>query len=149
MKIPLSWLQRHVALTATPAAIADDLVRLGHEVEGVELPRAAVKGVRVGLIESKAPHPDADKLSLLKVNIGEQTPLEIVCGASNMDAGDKVPVATIGTSLPNGLKIKKGKIRGAVSCGMCCSETELGLAESSDGLMILPADAPVGAEVGE
>ncbi len=149
MKIPFSWLKKHVALTATPAQIADNLVRLGHEVEGVEMPRTAVKGVRVGLIESKIPHPDADKLSLLKVNIGEAEPLSIVCGAANMDAGDKVPVATIGTCLPNGLAIKKGKIRGEVSFGMCCSEVELGLAEESEGLLILPADAPVGAEVGE
>jgi len=138
-----------VALTATPAKISDDLIRLGHEVEGVEEPRAAVKGVRVGLIESKIPHPDADKLSLLKVNIGEIKPLDIVCGASNMDAGDKVPVATIGTLLPNGLKIRKGKIRGEVSCGMCCSEAELGLADDAAGLLILPDDAPIGAEVGE
>ncbi|GAV21413.1 phenylalanyl-tRNA synthetase beta chain [Mariprofundus micogutta] len=149
MKIPFSWLKEQVALTSTPAQIADDLVRLGHEVEGVELPRAGVSGVRVGQITSKAPHPDADKLSLLKVDIGEAAPLDIVCGASNMGEGDKIPVATIGTSLPNGLKIKKGKIRGETSCGMCCSETELGLADESAGLLILPADAPVGVEVGE
>ena len=149
MKIPFSWLKKHVALAANPDQIADDLVRLGHEVEGVETPRDAVKGVRVGLIESKTAHPDADKLSLLEVNIGEAEPLDIVCGAANMGEGDKVPVATIGTALPGGLKIKKGKIRGEVSCGMCCSEVELGLAEDSDGLLILPADAPVGAEIGE
>jgi len=149
MKVPFSWLKKYVKLTATPTRIADDMVRLGHEVEGVEEPRAAVKGVRVGLIESKIPHPDADKLSLLKVNIGEAEPLGIVCGASNMDAGDKVPVATIGTLLPNGLKIRKGKIRGEVSCGMCCSEAELGLAEDAAGLLILPDDAPIGVEVGE
>jgi phenylalanyl-tRNA synthetase beta chain len=149
MKIPYSWLQEHVKLTAPAVQIADDLVRLGHEVEAVEQPRAAVLGVRVGLIESKITHPDADKLSLLKVNIGETELLDIVCGASNMDEGDKVPVATIGTSLPNGLKIKKGKIRGEVSCGMCCSVAELGLAEDVAGLLILPADAPLGAEVGE
>jgi len=149
MKIPFSWLKKYVALTATPTQIADDLVRLGHEVEGVELPRAAVKGVRVGFIESKIPHPDADKLSLLKVNIGEAEPLGIVCGAANMDEGDKVPVATIGTSLPNGMTIKKGKIRGEVSFGMCCSEAELGLAEDAAGLLILPTGAPIGAEVGE
>ncbi len=149
MKIPFSWMKQHVQLTATPTEIADDLIRLGHEVEVVEQPRAAVKGVRVGLIESKIPHPNADKLSLLKVNIGEKEPLEIVCGAANMGEGDKVPVATIGTLLPNGLKIKKGKIRGEVSCGMCCSEAELGLAEDAAGLLILPADAPIGAQVGE
>ncbi|TLS65743.1 phenylalanine--tRNA ligase subunit beta [Mariprofundus erugo] len=149
MKIPFSWLKAYVPLTSTPEQIAADLVRLGHEVEGVELPRAGVKGVRVGLILSKRPHPDADKLSLLQLDIGEAEPLAIVCGASNMGEGDKVPVATIGTSLPNGLKIKKGKIRGETSCGMCCSETELGLAEDASGLLILPADAPVGMEVGE
>jgi len=149
MKIPFSWLKEQVALTSTPAQIADDLVRLGHEVEGIEQPRGAVKGVLVGEITSKQPHPDADKLSLLKVNVGQAELLDIVCGASNMGAGDKIPVATIGTSLPNGLTIKKGKIRGETSCGMCCSETELGLADESAGLLILPADAPVGMEIGD
>ncbi|MDX8391903.1 MAG: phenylalanine--tRNA ligase subunit beta [Mariprofundaceae bacterium] len=149
MKIPFSWLKKHAEFTATAAEIADKLVRLGHEVEAVEMPRAAVKGVRVGLIEAKIKHPNADKLSLLKVNIGEKEALDIVCGAANMDEGDKVPVATIGTSLPSGLKIKKGKIRGEVSCGMCCSEVELGVAEDSAGLLILPREAPIGAEVGE
>ncbi|ATX79035.1 phenylalanyl-tRNA synthetase beta subunit [Mariprofundus aestuarium] len=149
MKIPFSWLKEHVALTKSAAEIADDLVRLGHEVEGVEEPRAAVKGVLVGHILSKEAHPDADKLSLLKVDVAGDAPLDIVCGAANMDAGDKVPVATIGTTLPNGLTIKKGAIRGQTSFGMCCSEVELGLADESAGLLILPKDAPVGAQVGE
>ncbi|MCF7822053.1 MAG: phenylalanine--tRNA ligase subunit beta [Mariprofundaceae bacterium] len=149
MKLPLSWLKSHVALTDDVATIATHLVRLGHEVEGVEEPRSAVKGVRVGHIIEKKPHPDADKLSLLKVEIGDKQPLTIVCGASNMGEGDKVPVATIGTTLPNGLVIKQGKIRGETSFGMCCSEVELGLADESAGLLILPGDAPVGAEVGE
>ncbi|MES0371825.1 MAG: phenylalanine--tRNA ligase subunit beta [Mariprofundaceae bacterium] len=149
MKISLSWLKEHTPLTHSAESIADDLIRLGHEVEGIELPRAGVKGVRVGSILEMNPHPDADKLKLLKVDIGDAEPLAIVCGASNMSLGDKVPVATIGTTLPNGLKIKKGKIRGETSFGMCCSEVELGLAEDAAGLLILPADAPVGAEVGE
>jgi len=149
MKTPYSWLKKYVPLSAAPEKIAEDLVRLGHEIESVEMPRSAVKGVRVGLILSKIPHPDADKLSLLKVDVGEAEPLAIVCGAANMGEGDRVPVATIGTSLPGGLKIKKGKIRGETSCGMCCSEVELGLADESAGLLILPADAPVGAEMGE
>lgn len=149
MKLPLSWLKQHVALTDDVETIATRLVRLGHEVEGIEQPRAAVKGVRIGRIIEKKPHPDADKLSLLKVDVGDAEPLGIVCGASNMGEGDKVPVATIGTSLPNGLVIKKGKIRGETSFGMCCSETELGLADESAGLLILSGDAPVGAEVGE
>ena len=149
MKLPLSWLKEHALLADTVEGVAETLVRLGHEVEGIETPRAAVRGVRIGHILSKTKHPGADKLSLLSVDIGDARPLSIVCGASNMDAGDKVPVATVGTSLPNGLTIKKGKIRGEESCGMCCSESELGLADESAGLLILPGDAPVGAELGE
>lgn len=149
MKLPLTWLKEQTPLTATADEIAATLVRLGHEVEGVEQPRAAVKGVRVGRIMEMRPHPDADKLKLLQVDIGEDRPLHIVCGASNMDTGDKVSVATVGTCLPNGLKIKKGNIRGQASFGMCCSEQELGLAKEAEGLLILAADAPVGAEVGE
>jgi phenylalanyl-tRNA synthetase beta chain len=149
MKLPLSWLTEHVHLTDSVEGIAETLVRLGHEVEGIETPRASVRGVKVGQILSKEKHPDADKLSLLKVDVGEAEPLGIVCGATNMGAWDKVPVATVGTSLPNGLTIKKGKIRGQESRGMCCSEAELGIAEDAAGLLILPADAPVGAEVGE
>ncbi|MCF6208566.1 MAG: phenylalanine--tRNA ligase subunit beta, partial [Ghiorsea sp.] len=106
-------------------------------------------GVRVGHIVEMKPHPDADKLKLLKIDLGDVDHLAIVCGATNMVEGDKVPVATVGTCLPNGLKIKKGKIRGEVSFGMCCSEAELGLAEDADGLLILPSDAPVGEEVGQ
>jgi len=149
MKVPFSWLKRHVALSTTAAQTADNLVRLGHEVESVEMPRSAIRGVLVGLIESKIPHPDADKLSLLQVNIGASERLAIVCGATNMGRGDKVPVATIGSCLPNGMKIRKGRIRGEASFGMCCSAVELGLAEDAAGLLILSADAPIGAEVGE
>ncbi|MDQ6991183.1 MAG: phenylalanine--tRNA ligase subunit beta [Mariprofundaceae bacterium] len=148
MKIPLSWLKEHTPIQKSVEVIADTLVRLGHEVEGIETPRSAVKGVRVGHILSMEKHPDADKLHLLSIDVGEVEPLAIVCGASNMGVGDKIPVATVGTSLPNGLKIKKGKIRGQASFGMCCSEAELGLAEDADGLLILPKDAPVGDEVG-
>lgn len=149
MKIPFSWLKEHCPIEKSPQDVADDLVRLGHEVEGIETPRAGVKGVRVGHIVEMKPHPDADKLKLLKIDLGDVDHLAIVCGATNMVEGDKVPVATVGTCLPNGLKIKKGKIRGEVSFGMCCSEAELGLAEDADGLLILPQDAPVGEEVGE
>jgi len=149
MKLPFSWLKEHVPFTKSAHDVAADLVRLGHEVEGIDLPREAVKGVRVGQILSMESHPDADKLHLLQIDIAEAEPLSIVCGASNMGVGDKIPVATVGTSLPNGMKIKKGKIRGQVSFGMCCSEAELGLADDAAGLLILPADAPIGAEVGE
>jgi len=149
MKLSYSWIQEYADFKVSATQLSDDLVRLGHEVESVELPREAVKGVRVGQILSMIPHPNADKLKLLSIDINEAEPLAIVCGANNMGEGDKIPVATVGTLLPNGLKIKKGKIRGEVSFGMCCSEEELGLAEKALGLLILPTDAPVGAEVGE
>lgn len=149
MKMPLSWLKKQAPFRASVEEMTDALIRLGHEVEGVERPRHAVRGVRVGRILAKRPHPNADRLSLLEIDVGAEAPLSIVCGARNMDVGDKVPVATVGTELPGGLKIKKGKIRGEASHGMCCSEAELGLAEHADGLMILPPDAPVGMEVGE
>ncbi len=149
MKYPLSWLKAHAPLEKDAEALAADLVRLGHEVEAVERPRAALAGVVIGRILEKRKHPGADRLSLLKVDVGADEPLAIVCGATNMDAGDHVPVATVGARLPNGLTIKKGKIRGETSCGMCCSAAELGLAEDADGLLILPADAPVGMPVGE
>ncbi|MDQ6951932.1 MAG: phenylalanine--tRNA ligase subunit beta [Mariprofundaceae bacterium] len=149
MKLSYSWIQEYADFKVSATQLSDDLVRLGHEVESVDLPREAVKGVRVGQILSMIPHPNADKLKLLSIDINEAEPLAIVCGANNMGEGDKIPVATVGTLLPHGLKIKKGKIRGEVSFGMCCSEEELGLAEEALGLLILPPDAPVGAEVGE
>ncbi len=149
MRLALSWLREYVELTATVEEIAAALVRLGHEVEAIEYPRASLSAVRIGCILSMEPHPNADRLRLLTVDIGEAAPLHIVCGATNMQVGDKIPVATIGTSLPNGMTIKKGKVRGEVSYGMCCSEAELGLAEDAAGLMILPANAPVGMAMGE
>jgi phenylalanyl-tRNA synthetase beta chain len=149
MKLPLSWLRQHVELPADVEEIAATLVRLGIEVEGIETPHASVHGVRIGHILSMQPHPNADRLRLLQVDIGESQPLGIVCGATNMQVGDKVPVATVGACLPGGVVIKAGKIRGETSHGMCCSEKELGLAEDADGLMILPEAAPTGEEIGD
>ncbi|RMG91331.1 MAG: phenylalanine--tRNA ligase subunit beta [Zetaproteobacteria bacterium] len=148
MRIPLSWLKELVPLNISVQEVAERLIRLGHEVESIETPRADIAGVVVGHILSMMPHPNADRLQLLRVDIGTDEPLSIVCGASNMKVGDKVPVATIGTRLPGGMVIKKGKIRGETSYGMCCSAAELGLAEDADGLLILSEDAPVGSEVG-
>ncbi|MDX8414020.1 MAG: phenylalanine--tRNA ligase subunit beta [Mariprofundales bacterium] len=149
MKLPLSWLQEYIAIDEPVDAIATRLVRLGHEVEGVETPRADFSAVRVGHIVTMEPHPGADRLQLLTVDVGAAAPLNIVCGARNMKAGDKVPVATVGATLPDGMVIKQGKIRGEVSCGMCCSEKELGLADDAEGLLILPEDAPVGSTMGD
>lgn len=149
MRLPLSWLAELCDVKAEPAAIAEALTRLGIEVEGLERPAAAVSGIVVGQIEEIKPHPDADRLRLLTVDIGAGKRLGIVCGASNMNSGDKVAVATIGARLPGGVRIKKSRIRGIDSQGMCCSAAELGLAKAAAGILILPADAPIGAPVAE
>ncbi|MEW8430228.1 MAG: YtpR family tRNA-binding protein, partial [Candidatus Thiodiazotropha sp.] len=103
-------------------------------------------GVVVGEVLSREQHPDADKLSVCRVNVGGGEPLQIVCGAKNVAAGMRVPVATVGALLPGDFKIRKAKLRGVESSGMICSASELGLAESSDGIMPLPEDAPVGKD---
>ncbi len=149
MRLPLSWLREYVEIAIPVEEVASLLVRLGHEVEAIEYPRAALAQVRVGQILRMEAHPNADRLRLLQVDIGEGEPLSIVCGASNMRKGDKIPLATMGARLPNGMRIKKSKVRGEFSFGMCCSAAELGLAEDADGLMILPADAPLGMAMGE
>jgi len=149
MRLLLSWLNEYVSLSASVDDIAKTLVRLGHEVEAIEYPRADLSKVLVGKILTMEPHPNADRLKLLTINIGEDKPLAIVCGASNMTIGDCIPVATIGATLPNGMTIKKGKVRGEVSCGMCCSEAELKLADDADGLLILPSDAEIGQSMGD
>ncbi|MDQ6950531.1 MAG: phenylalanine--tRNA ligase subunit beta [Mariprofundales bacterium] len=149
MKLPLSWLQSFVALNESTTAIADRLVRLGHEVEGIATPRDDLSKVIIGQILTMEPHPGADRLHLLTIDIGAESPLAIVCGATNMAVGDRVPVATVGATLPGGMVIKRGKIRGEVSCGMCCSEKELALADDAAGLLILPTDAPVATAMGE
>ena len=94
-------------------------------------------------------HPNADKLRVCKVSVGVDEPLDIVCGASNVRVDLHIPVATVGAVLPGNFKIKKSKLRGEPSHGMLCSEAELGLAESADGLMELPFDAPVGTDIRE
>ena len=96
---------------------------------------------------SVTPHPNADKLRVCQVNIGEKQPLSIVCGAPSVETGWRVPTATLGATLPGGLKIKKAKLRGVESQGMLCSEKELGLPETTDGLMVLPGDAPMGQDI--
>jgi len=149
MKMPLSWLRDHAPLTGSVDEIASEMVRLGHEIEAVEKPREALRGVLVGKILEMKPHPAAERLKKLQVDVGRNEPLSIVCGADNMRAGDKVAVATAGTVLPDGVRIRGSRIRGEESTGMCCSEVELGLAAEADGIMILPRDAQVGMEVSE
>jgi phenylalanyl-tRNA synthetase beta chain len=146
MKFSEAWLREWVNPPVDTKALADQLSMAGLEVDSVEPVAAAFSGVVVGEVLTREPHPDADKLSVCQVNVGEDEPLQIVCGARNVAAGMRVPVATVGALLPENFKIKKAKLRGVQSLGMICSASELGLAESSDGILPLPADAPVGED---
>ncbi len=149
MLISLNWLSDHLDLTGLSV---DEFSRLltfaGVEVEGIEQKGVASDRVVVAQILEFGQHPDADKLSVCRVDGGQGEPLQIVCGAKNFKAGDKVPLALEGAVLPGDFKIKKGKLRGVESQGMMCSGKELGLGEDQAGLLILPADAPVGTPLG-
>ena len=149
MIISEKWLRELIETDLNAQEIADALTLAGLEVDAVEAMGSSLDGVVVGEVIAKEKHPDADRLNLTQVNIGNDDPLAIVCGASNVTVGMRVPVATVGTKLSGGLKIKKSKIRGQASYGMLCSEAELGLAESADGLLELSSDAPIGQSIQE
>ena len=153
MKISLNWLKKYIEIKETPEEIAHILTMTGLEVEGletVESDRGGLQGVVIGEVLECAKHPNADKLSITKVDIGADEPIPIVCGAPNVAAGQKVVVAKVGTTLyPNGsdgFKIKKAKIRGEVSEGMICAEDELGLGSSHDGILVLNTELPNGTD---
>ncbi|MES9940101.1 MAG: phenylalanine--tRNA ligase subunit beta [Candidatus Thiodiazotropha sp. 6PLUC2] len=146
MKFSEAWLREWVNPQVTTQELADQLSMAGLEVDSVEPVASEFTGVVVGEVLARDPHPDADKLSVCQVNIGEEEMLQIVCGAKNVAAGMRVPVATVGARLPGDFKIKKAKLRGVTSLGMICSASELGLAEQSDGIMPLPQEAPIGED---
>lgn len=140
MKISHQWLSQFINLEAfTKDQISEHLTLLGLEIDSMEEVGNTLEGVVIGKVEEVSQHPNADKLRLCQVNLGTET-VQIVCGASNVAAGQKVPVATVGTILPTDdgsvFKIKKGKLRGEVSMGMICAEDELGLGSNHDGIMI-------------
>ena len=143
MKVSLRWLKDYVDIDIAPSALADRLTMAGLEVDAVEEYTPAFTGVVTAKILSMKPHPGADKLHLLEVTTGEQV-LPIVCGAQNMKTGDVVALATVGAAIPGGYIIKSSKIRGEASEGMLCSEDELGIGPDASGIMILPADTPLG-----
>ena len=147
MKFSEQWLREWVNPAVSTSVLAEQLTMAGLEVEAVEPVAAEFTGVAVGEVLSVEPHPDADKLRVCQVSIGGGEPLGIVCGAANVRSGLRVPTAVVGAELPGGLKIKAAKLRGVPSAGMLCSAKELGLAESSEGLLELPADAPVGEDL--
>lgn len=149
MLISLEWLKQYVDINENIEELERALTMIGQEVEAIDVQGKDLDNVVIGHIIEYGRHPEADKLSLLKVNVGEEEPLQIVCGAPNHKLGDKVVVAKIGAVLPGDFKIKKSKIRGIESCGMCCSKAELGLGKDHSGIIILPEDAPIGMEYRE
>jgi phenylalanyl-tRNA synthetase beta chain len=149
VKISVKWLGEYVALPASVEELARKLTAAGLEIEGLERPGEGLKGVVVAQIKESVQHPNADKLSVTKVDAGGPTPLQVVCGAKNYKVGDKVPLATVGAKLPNGMEIKQAALRGVDSSGMLCSAKELGLTEDASGLLILPADARPGTPIAQ
>ena len=149
MKFTYNWLKQYIDFDWSPAELAQKLTGAGIEVEDVVgFGGGALEQVVVCQVLSSDKHPNADKLSVCRVTDG-QTERQIVCGAKNYKVGDKVPLALPGVTLPNGLTIKPAKLRGVESQGMLCSAKELNLADDADGLLILPADTPVGIKLSE
>ncbi len=144
MKFSEQWLREWVNPSVSTEELCHQLTMAGLEVDAVEPVAGEFSGVVVAEVLSVEPHPDADKLRVTQVNVGEGEPVQIVCGAANVRPGLRVPCAMVGAKLPGDFKIKKAKLRGVPSNGMLASASELGLAESSEGLMELPVDAPVG-----
>ena len=149
MKIPLSWLKEYVDYDDTPEGLADKLTFSGVEVEGIATIGGGVAGVVVGEVCAIEKHPDADKLTLCKVNYGGDAEMTVVCGAPNVAVGGKYPFAPLGTKLPCGITIAKRKVRGVVSEGMLCAEDELGLSDDHTGLMELDAQWAPGTPLAE
>ncbi|MDT4291443.1 phenylalanine--tRNA ligase subunit beta [Methylomonas sp. MO1] len=147
MQVSEAWLRELVNPPVATAELVVQLTMAGLEVDAVTPVAAEFSGVVVGEVLSTIQHPNADKLRVCQVNVDQAEPLQIVCGASNVRPGLKIPAALIGAVLPGDFRIKESKLRGELSFGMLCSEKELGLAVSSDGLMELPADAPVGVDI--
>lgn len=144
MKLSLNWLRDYVDFPGTPEELSQLLVGAGMEVTSIEQLGSDIPNVVVAEILSAEQHPNADRLKVCQVNDGSGTPRQIVCGATNYKVGDKVPAALPGANLPNGMKIKSGKLRDVLSDGMLCSASELGMGEGADGLLILPPDAVPG-----
>jgi phenylalanyl-tRNA synthetase beta chain len=149
MKISENWLRTWVNPAIDSDKLSDQLTMLGLEVDELAPAAKAFTGVVVGEVLTVEQHPDADRLRVTTVNIGTAEPLQIVCGAPNVRAGMKAPVATIGAVLPGDFKIKKGKLRGIESQGMLCGASEIDLEDKIDGLLELPDDAAVGVNIRE
>ena len=152
MKVSYDWLKSMVELPEDPSELSREFIRTGTEVEAIETVGESFDHIVTAKVLSKEAHPDSDHLWVTMVDVGTNNvdaagnpePLQIVCGAQNFNEGDHIVTAMIGAELPGDIKIKKGKLRGVVSCGMNCSARELGLSADHEGIMILPEDAPIG-----
>ncbi|WP_333871666.1 phenylalanine--tRNA ligase subunit beta [Kosakonia cowanii] len=149
MKFSELWLREWVNPAVDSEALSGQITMAGLEVDGVEPVAGAFHGVVVGEVMECAQHPNADKLRVTKVNVGGDRLLDIVCGAPNCRLGLKVAVATVGAVLPGDFKIKAAKLRGEPSEGMLCSFSELGISDDHNGIIELPADAPIGTDIRE
>jgi phenylalanyl-tRNA synthetase beta chain len=148
MRISLQWLREWVDIGSDVPSLAHALTMAGLEIEAVERAAPPMSGIVVGLVRDVEKHPNAEKLNVCRVWDGQKE-LQIVCGASNVRAGLKAPLATVGAKLPGGMEIKEAKLRGVASSGMLCSARELGLSEASAGLFELPEELPVGQDLVE
>ncbi|MBQ7181425.1 MAG: phenylalanine--tRNA ligase subunit beta [Bacteroidaceae bacterium] len=155
MNISYKWLKEYVDTTLTAHQVADALTSVGLEVGGVEEVQSikgGLEGLWIGEVLTCQPHPNSDHMHVCTVNVGQGEPLQIVCGAPNVAAGQKVVVAVIGTKLYDGdecFTIKRSKLRGIESCGMICAEDEIGIGTDHSGIIVLPQDAPVGTPAAE
>ncbi len=149
MQFSEQWLRQWVNPNNTTDELCEQLTMLGLEVDACKPVAGDFQGVVVGEVVTREQHPNADRLSYCQVNVGEEAPLSIVCGAPNVRQGLKVAVVKVGGVLPGDFKIKKAKLRGVESHGMICSQRELGLSEEHNGILELPADAPVGMDFRE
>ncbi|CAI8751064.1 phenylalanine--tRNA ligase subunit beta [Methylococcus capsulatus] len=147
MRLSEAWLRQYVNPMVDTAGLVRQLTMAGLEVDGAEPAAADFSGVVVARILEAAPHPEADRLQICRVDTGGGEPLQIVCGAANARVGLVAPLAMEGAVLPGPLKIKRSRLRGVESFGMLCSAKELGLEDDASGLLELPADAPVGADI--
>ena len=152
MKLSYNWLKEYLKCDLTPDQVAEAMTSIGIEVDSVQMQEVipgGLKGVVVAQVLTCEPHPDSDHLHITTVNDGSPEPVQVVCGAPNVAAGQKVLFARLGTVLPGDFKIKKSKIRGVESFGMICAEDELGIGSSHAGIMVLPESAVVGTSAKE